>query len=624
MVKIRIYFVCEILLLAKAIEPSRVTLCENSEQGYKIITCPENNTISWKSITYGESPCQDANNNRICHSNIDNYFNDHCLGQNNCTLPVGILSNKRCKPPPRRLKVKFKCDIKFWWDKHFGYTDTCANSLAEVKCSSGKIRIEDVISYSNAGRCDELTKDCAKDRLEQLCDDKRFCTQDTTTDSWLFHKRYANIYYYCKSPSDPEVTESILGTSSDHTLDMTTISTSNTITEGDQKDVLVLDDNHRVVIYQHSLNHVNRKLNLCSLGWMTMMLEFSVPAYKEGVTNPSSNKLSSVKSGFPTIEVAVGVPIGIICMICIIVAVVLIRRRCILENSDKKFSNFMRNATEENYLGQQDIALPQYPTNNKVLYSQVQKHDTDTTKNEDGQDCSHQSKDTESPYALSEEGVYDKTNDRRHVVNDTDMYSRTVDTVYDSAEQHLKEERKEETYDHFFEWRTRTGYSSLYAESGDEYNDSKNMTAIIFLIISSVLVMVCGCFCKYTYKRKRKESEPRPVEGMNGMQNTIHQRTEDQPTASESSDEDLGYSENMRGSIIDVRNVPEIGPMSVHGTTFANDNSETINDEQLQDATQNYSHLHLHQLSSWSENIEYHDTYQPPSYEEVSRCDQPR
>lgn len=111
---------------------------------------------------------------------------------------------------------------------------------------------------------------------------------------------------------------------------------------------------------------------------------------------------------------------------------------------------------------------------------------------------------------------------------------------------------------------------------------------------------------------------------MNGMQNTIHQRTEDQPTASESSDEDLGYSENMRGSIINVRNVPEIGPMSVHGTTFAYDNSETINDEQLQDATQNYSHLHLHQLSSWSENIEYHDTDQPPSYEEVSRCDQPR
>ncbi|XP_076073393.1 uncharacterized protein LOC143044999 [Mytilus galloprovincialis] len=517
MVKIRIYFVCEILCLAKAIEPPRVTLCENSEQDYKIITCPENNTISLKSITYGESPCKDANNNRICHSNIDNYFNDHCLGKNNCTLPVGILSNNSCQPPPRRLKVKFKCDIKFWWDRHFDYTYTCANSLAEVKCSSGKIRIKDVISYSNAEGCDDLTKDCAKDRLEHLCDDKRFCTQDTTTDSWLFHKRYANIYYYCKSPSDPEVTESILGTSSDHTLDITTISTSNTITEGDQRAVLDLDDNHRVVIYQHSLN---RKLYLCSLGWddndakvlckslnktlignakfVEKLSEIPTHPYSmhcdghessllacnftedengcnkttvagavcsqgtdipaEGVTNPSSNKLSSVKSGFPTLGVAVGVPVGIICMICIIVAVVLIRRRCKLENSDKKFSNFMNNATDENYSGQQDIALPQYPTTNKVLYSQVQKHDTDTTKNEDGQDCSHPSKDTESPYALSEEGVYDKTDDRRHVVNDTDMYSRTVDTVYDSAEQHIKEDRKEETYDHFFGEKTEDYY----------------------------------------------------------------------------------------------------------------------------------------------------------------------
>ncbi|XP_063446818.1 uncharacterized protein LOC134726349 [Mytilus trossulus] len=298
---------------------------------------------------------------------------------------------------------------------------------------------------------------------------------------------------------------------------MTTISTLNTITEGDQQVVLGLDDNHRIEIFQPSLN---KKLYLCSLGWddndagvfcrsrnktwignakfVDKLSEIPTQPYSmqcdgnesnllacnftedengcnktivagavcrqgtnipaEGVRNTSSNKLTSVKSGFPTIGVAVGVPVGIICMICIIVAVVLIRRKCILENSDKKFSNFMSNATGENYLGQQDIALPQYPTNNKVLYSQVQKHDTDTTKNEDGQDCSHPSKDTESPYALSEEGVYDKTDDRRHVVNDTDMYSRTVDTVYDSAEQHIKEDRKEETYDHFFGQKTEDYY----------------------------------------------------------------------------------------------------------------------------------------------------------------------
>ncbi|XP_063448864.1 uncharacterized protein LOC134728253 [Mytilus trossulus] len=391
MFKIQIYFVCGILFLTKVIEPSRETLCENSEQRFKIISCPENNTFSLKSITYGESPCQDANNNRICHSNIDNYFNEHCLGQNNCTLPVEILSNKNCKPPPRRLQVKFKCDIKLWWNKHFGYTDTCGNSLAEVKCSSGKIRIEDVISYSYTGMCDELTKDCAKDRLDKLCDGKRFCTQDTATDSCLFHKRYANIDYYCKSTSDPEVTESILGTSSDHAIDMTTISTSYTVTEGDQQAVLNLDDNHRVEIYQHSLN---RKMYLCSLKWdnndagvlckslnstwignatfVDKLLDIPTLPYSmhcdgheysllecnttedesgcnkttvagavcsqgtgipaEGVTNPSLNKLSSVKLGFPTIGVAVGVPVGIICMICIIVAVVLIRRRSVRSN----------------------------------------------------------------------------------------------------------------------------------------------------------------------------------------------------------------------------------------------------------------------------------------------------
>ncbi|VDI76408.1 Hypothetical predicted protein [Mytilus galloprovincialis] len=285
---------------------------------------------------------------------------------------------------------------------------------------------------------------------------------------------------------------------------------------GDEQTVLRLDDNHRVEIYQHSLN---RKLYLCSYGWddnaaavlcrslnktwigsattVDKLINMQILPYSlhcgghessllacnntkeengcnkttvagaiccqgtakpgECVTNPS-NKLASVKSGLPILGIAVGVPVGIIGMICIIVTVVLIRRRCTRENSDKKFSNFMSNATEDNYLGQQDIALPQYPSNNKVLYSQVQKHDTDTTKNEDGQDCSHPSKDTESPYALSEEGVYDKTDDRRHVVNDTDMYSRTVDTVYDSAEQHIKEERKEETYDHFFGEKTEDYY----------------------------------------------------------------------------------------------------------------------------------------------------------------------
>ncbi|XP_052069299.1 uncharacterized protein LOC127708471 [Mytilus californianus] len=267
MAKIRIYIVSEILFLVKAIESLNVLLCENSTQRYQNLTCPENKTISWKWITYGEYPCRDAKNNRICLSNIDTYFNDHCLRQNNCTLPIDILSNKSCQPPPRRLAVKFKCAIDSWWwsDYNRGYVDTCANSLAEVKCIYNYyIHIKKVSSYSDGGRCGEMNTDRTKDRLEQLCNNKRFCSPDTTKDSWLFHKRYANINYYCRRQSDPLVTESLPGTASDHELDMTTISTSNTITESDKQTVLRLDDNHRVEIYQHSLN---RKLYLCSFGW---------------------------------------------------------------------------------------------------------------------------------------------------------------------------------------------------------------------------------------------------------------------------------------------------------------------------------------------------------------------
>ncbi|XP_076073394.1 uncharacterized protein LOC143045001 [Mytilus galloprovincialis] len=289
MVQIRIYFVYEILLLAEAIEESKITFCENSDQKYQILTCPENNTMSLKSIIYGDPPCQNANNNRICHSIIDNYFNDHCLGQNNCTLPVQILSNNSCQPPPRRLKVKFKCDIMWWPDKHFGYVDTCANSLLKVSCSNGSIRIKNVTSYSDTGGCNEMKNGCVKDRLEDLCDVKTLCSKDTNTDSCLFHKRFAIIDYVCKSPSDPEATESILGTSTDNALDMTTSSTSNTVKEGT-----------------------------------------SIP--EECVLNPSSKKLTSVKSGFPTLGVAVGVPMGITGMICIIFAVVFIRRRSVHRN----------------------------------------------------------------------------------------------------------------------------------------------------------------------------------------------------------------------------------------------------------------------------------------------------
>lgn len=109
-------------------------------------------------------------------------------------------------------------------------------------------------------------------------------------------------------------------------------------------------------------------------------------------------------------------------------------------------------------MGQQNVALPQYPSNKKVPNSQVTNNSTNTTQKENDQSYSYPSKDSQSPYALSEEGVYDKTNERRHVVNDTDAYSRTVDTVYDSAEQNTRLDSKEETYDHVFGQKTEDYY----------------------------------------------------------------------------------------------------------------------------------------------------------------------
>lgn len=92
------------------VECLNVTLCEDSGQENANISCPENKIISLKSILYGEFPCQNATNRKICYSNINAFFNKHCLGQNNCTLPVNILFHNNCQRASRRLKVQYKCD----------------------------------------------------------------------------------------------------------------------------------------------------------------------------------------------------------------------------------------------------------------------------------------------------------------------------------------------------------------------------------------------------------------------------------------------------------------------------------------------------------------------------------
>ncbi|CAC5398275.1 unnamed protein product [Mytilus coruscus] len=492
MVKIRINILYEFFVLVEAIEGVTLTLCEHSVPGYKSVTCQGDEVIKLKKIIYSEFPCQTASNSHICHSNITTYVNENCLGQNNCTLQTDILSEDSCQRAPRHLVVNFDCSRNGWFGKYPVTVHTCSNSLAEVTCPSGyHIHIKSVKSYDDQIGCDRMDTGCAKRNLKSLCNEKRRCSPDATKVLCLFHERFASISSVC----------------SDHEFNTTTIPVASVTSEHDKLSVLSLDDDHRVEIYEHALN---RNLYLCSSGWDDFgasvlcksfnrtwignativdklsnitIAPFSLQCgglesslfscnYTENENDcnttkvagaicwEGTNKLSKAKPGTrtSTLVVAVGVSVGFIGMVSIIIVVVFIRRRYIRENSDRKFSNFMSNTTDDNYLGQQDIALPQYPTNNKVLYSQVPNSNTDMTKKEDSQEYSYPSKDTESPYALSEEGVYDKTNERRHVVKDTDVYSRTVDTVYDSSEQHMRQERKEETYDHVFGQKTEDIY----------------------------------------------------------------------------------------------------------------------------------------------------------------------
>ncbi|XP_076073391.1 uncharacterized protein LOC143044995 isoform X2 [Mytilus galloprovincialis] len=178
----------------------------------------------------------------------------------------------------------------------------------------------------------------------------------------------------------------------------------------------------------------------------------------ECVTFPSPQKEFSRKSGSSTLGIAVGIPVAIIAVVCVIVLIAFIRRRHVSKDSDRKRPHFICRLPADDYVGQQNVAPPQYPSNKKVPNSQVTNNSTNTTQKENDQSYSYPSKDSQSPYALSEEGVYDKTNERRHVVNDTDAYSRTIDTVYDSAEQNTRLDSKEETYDHVFGQKTEDYY----------------------------------------------------------------------------------------------------------------------------------------------------------------------
>ncbi|CAG2209077.1 unnamed protein product [Mytilus edulis] len=199
------WFVLEytIVFVSGETELLDVTLCENS--GNAEVFCPENKTITWKSIVYGEFSCQNADNRAICHSNINTFFNDHCLGQNNCTLPVlDILSNNSCERSPIRVTVSFTCSGGWWRrNRHPSPVETCANTLTEVNCPSDyHIHFKGAMFYSTPNSCDMIDTKCASNTLKGFCDEKRSCISDETKTSCLYHKRFARIQYACQGKHD--------------------------------------------------------------------------------------------------------------------------------------------------------------------------------------------------------------------------------------------------------------------------------------------------------------------------------------------------------------------------------------------------------------------------------------
>ncbi|CAC5403053.1 unnamed protein product [Mytilus coruscus] len=66
--------------------------------------------------------------------------------------------------------------------------------------------------------------------------------------------------------------------------------------------------------------------------------------------------------------------------------------------------------------------------------------------------------DDEDQYALSEEGVYDRSGSNRHKELEDNIYNHAVDTIYDSGSHKRKNEGMEDTYDHFFGHKTENHY----------------------------------------------------------------------------------------------------------------------------------------------------------------------
>jgi hypothetical protein len=61
-------------------------------------------------------------------------------------------------------------------------------------------------------------------------------------------------------------------------------------------------------------------------------------------------------------------------------------------------------------------------------------------------------------YIIPEDGTYDHSHNTRHAETESNLYSHTIDDVYDVTRQDRRPDGKEDTYDHFFGNKTEDDY----------------------------------------------------------------------------------------------------------------------------------------------------------------------
>ncbi|CAC5410584.1 unnamed protein product [Mytilus coruscus] len=475
-----VMFVLEYTLLCYALKTEQIILCEQDHEKNEKLYCPNGTTIFSKSITIGNTWCNPGNNHETCMSNVERNFDTKCFDKNNCTLSSQILSEGSCQRKPKYLNVVFQCKSWVWhkFDRSPTNVYTCANHFTEIRCprfTFVKPYYIHIISVQfrndRHGECKAEHTDCGVTLLRRLCDKKWQCELDTSGDLCLFNHRFASISYWCRDPTVTFGTPTIPTINPSHSTSDNEIEIHTTTIKNDGLPAIYMDTDGRVIYWDPSSQTENY---ICSVGWD----EVDAIVLCQSLNNTwiGNSTVGEKISDFLI------VPISFNCngnetnlfhcnftldeQKCMTSKVAVARccqdtgslNECVITPSNHKTSSDISASSPLDMFVRDQIENSKISWENTKMKALSASNSTNTPKKEDGTDYSHPSKETESPYALSEDGVYDKTNEKRHVVKGTEKYSRTVDTVYDSSEQHMRQERKEGTYDHVFGQKTEDYY----------------------------------------------------------------------------------------------------------------------------------------------------------------------